>query len=196
MPLLTLSVGADWRRSPPRRDWLVDPAFSLENFDFGNQYYPQDKHPIHQDNHQDRLRLARFGCAMFLWLCGLRGLPRTVGAQGWPLGEAPRPLTTWIDEPYGCPPALLRAFEQAAQQPATAAADTTTSADTTSSAGSSGAGSGRGWSGWPSDNVYWGEDLFEAAEDEAGPAWRQEREALRAEVASLHAKLDALLARL
>ena len=39
MRLLTLSVRADWRRSPPRRDWLVDPAFSLENFDFGNQYY-------------------------------------------------------------------------------------------------------------------------------------------------------------
>ena len=68
--------------------------------------------------------------------------------------------------------------------------------DTTTNAGSSGAGAGRGWSDWPSDNVYWGEELSEAAEDEAGPGWRQEREALRAEVASLHAKLDALPARL
>ena len=42
---------------------------------------------------------------MFCWLVGLGGLPRTVGAQGWPVAENAG-MGRWIDTPYGCPPEL------------------------------------------------------------------------------------------
>ncbi len=80
-----------WRTAPPRRDWLVDPAF-----DFSWIRLSAGRPPFEQ--FMDGIAAAE----LFTWLCGLEEEYRFQGGQCWPVNALHR-------APYtqeGLPPAL------------------------------------------------------------------------------------------
>ena len=89
-----------WRKTPPKRDWIVDP-----DLDFGQVvFHPPNS--IHE-SHWNALEPAR----LFHWLCGL-GDFEFEGGQAWPVSAGHGNQSEAIE---GLPSGLVRARKGASQ---------------------------------------------------------------------------------
>ena len=84
-----------WRTTPPKRDWIMEPAF-----DFASANYAGG--PTGDYGYVELFRDVSKVAEMFLWLCGRHESFQNLGGQSWPL-TADR-----NDTPYGFPAALPR----------------------------------------------------------------------------------------
>jgi hypothetical protein len=75
-----------WRMSPPRRDWIIEPDFELDDLnDLENAAYA-DHRPV-----PEQFRDWHDVAEMFYWLSGkTEDFPEFLGAQKWPMGHPPR----------------------------------------------------------------------------------------------------------
>ena len=82
-----------WRTTPPKRDWIIEPAF-----DFASANYAGG--PTGDYGYVELFRDVIKVAEMFLWLCGRHESFQNLGGQSWPL-TADR-----NDTPYGFPAEL------------------------------------------------------------------------------------------
>ena len=75
-----------WRMSPPKRDWIIEPDFDLDDLNDLENAGNGGWRPV-----QDLLREWHDIAEMFYWLCGkTEDFPTFLRADGWPMGHPPR----------------------------------------------------------------------------------------------------------
>ena len=76
-----------WRMAPPRRDWIVEPDFNLDDLDnFENALYGGGVHPA-----KDQFHHWHDAARMFYWLAGKQDdFHNFLGTAAWPMGHPPR----------------------------------------------------------------------------------------------------------
>ena len=76
-----------WRMAPPRRDWIVEPDFNLDDLDnFENALYGGGVHPA-----KDQFHHWHDAARMFYWLAGKQDdFHNFLGTAAWPMGPPPR----------------------------------------------------------------------------------------------------------
>ena len=77
-----------WRMAPPRRDWIVEPDFNLDDLDnFENALYGGGVHPA-----KDQFHHWHDAARMFYWLAGKQDdFHNFLGTAAWPMGHPPAP---------------------------------------------------------------------------------------------------------
>ena len=91
-----------WRTSPPKRDWIKTPGFSLSTaeFEFSNDF--TDTHtPTFRDQFDDCADSAK----LYTWLCGKSEEVNMLGATAWPISYKTH---RWkLPKQYGAPEHIL-----------------------------------------------------------------------------------------